>query len=460
LKISLKRIDQTCLEILSGLEQIKECLSYKSEIWVKGPFKKHKKIITKDFVYGKKEKFVYAGFENRISDFAKRRGIEFKVIGEREILAPVRNPELEGIEFRDIQLEAIELINKYGIGTINLAPGVGKTILLAGLLSTYNKEDQSLLFLCRSNDLVIQTSEVFNKFGFKNCCIGDGKKDITEKIVISTAQTWKSMPLLDLACEFNIVCCDEAHIGFSRTTKKGKIVPGEYEEILKQTLSPIRIALTGTLNTKIENSMLLEGLIGPPIIKADTSYGIKENILMKPEILFITYPQKKSDEDIRDYKGTYKRVVVENDTRHNAIAKAVNEELKQNHSCLIFCLKIAHIKNLSDIFSQNGIKHCCVYGDIKSDEREKIKKDLNEKRNLVVISSVVWSAALDLPELNCILDCGSGKSPEVLMQKLGRALRTTKGKSVAKLYIVLDRGKYLANHTIEKLITLKQNDLL
>ena len=452
MKISLKRIDPTCLQILSGLEQIKECLSYKSEIWVKGPFKKHKKIITKDFVYGKKEKFVYAGFENRISDFAKRRDIEFNVIGEREILNPVRKPELEGIEFRDIQLEAIKLINKYGIGTINLATGIGKTIFLAGVLSTYKKEDQSLLFLCRSNDLVIQTSEVFDKFGFNNCCIGDGKKDITEKIVISTAQTWKNMPLLDLACEFSITCIDEAHIGFSRGS--------EYEEILKQTLSPIRIALTGTLNTKIENSMLLEGLIGPPIIKADTSYGIKENILMKPEILFITYPQKKSDEDIRDYKGTYKRVIVENDTRHNAIAKAVNEELKQNNSCLIFCLEIAHIKNLSDIFSQNGIEHCCVYGDIKSDEREKIKKDLNEKRNLVVISSVVWSAALDLPELNCILDCGSGKSPEVLMQKLGRALRTTKGKSVAKLYIVLDRGKYLANHTIEKLITLKQNDLL
>lgn len=445
--IELEIIDPTCVSIKQGCEIAKDCLSYPCEFWRSGPRGKTKQTYQKSFVFGDKKTgfWCYAGFIDKIKTYCEKRNIPFSLTGELERITPVREPVLPGIEFRPIQLEAIKAVHENQCGVIALATGIGKTIFLAGLLSTY--ENPSLLFLCRTNDLAHQSYEVFKKFGFNPCKIGDGNKAITSNVVIATAQSFKSLNLIELSQSFSCICVDEAHKGMS---------PGsEYEKILSHILAPIRIALTATVPEKKPNALLLEGLIGKTIINADTSYGVLEGHLAKPTVEFLVVPELKKLKDFKSYRDIYRYGIVENVARHNVICSAVEKEIKENRSVLIFCVEIEHIQQLSDIMNKKGISHEVVFGNVSSEERLRIKNEMNEKKNLVTISSVIWAEGLDIASLDCIVNAAGGKSSEVVIQKAGRALRITEDKKTATIYEVLDQGKYLAEHTIRRIVTLK-----
>lgn len=457
--IQIKHIDPTTVEIIQGYDIVKKILSYKAEYYKPAQYGKRKVEYEKNFVFKiGKSFFCYAGFAQRIKDYCQKAGIEYVEIGEMERLEPVRKPELPGIDWRDVQVEAIEIINKNQIGVVNLATGYGKTIFAAGLISTY--DNPSVLFLCRSNDLVTQSYDVFKKLGFNPCKLGDGNKEITTNFVVSTTQTYKTLDLLELAGEFDIIFCDEAHKGFGTPPKKKGDPPnkeriGEYEQILKTCLAPVRVGLTATVPTKIQTALLLEGLIGPVVIKADTQTGIEEGILAKPKLEWLIIPENKSLSGYKTYNDLYKHGIVENNARNNVIASAVKKEIDNNNSCLLFCTEIEHIKNLSAVFTKNGIKHECVYGDISSSDRLGIKNRLEEKKNLVVVSSVVWAEGLDIRSLNCLFNVSGGKSSEVVVQKAGRALRVTEDKKTATIYDCLDQSRFLSEHTIKRLIAYK-----
>lgn len=443
MQVKLKHIDPTTLEIVSGASVVRKATEYKYEIWVKAQYGKRKKIISKNFVISKK--YIYAGFIERIKKYCQKRNIDFEVMGERVVLKPKQKPHLPGIKFRDIQLQAIEAINKNQAGLVNLATAIGKTIFAAGLCSTY--ENPRVLFLCRSNDLVNQASETFSKFGFKNCKIGDGRKEITEKIVFATAQTYKNLDLVELSDRFDILIVDEAH--------KGSNIGGEYEKILRTCLAPIRVGLTATIPTDISKAMLIEGLIGPTTIQADTKYGIEEGILAKPKIELLVIPESKGSSSWRTYKDAYEYGVVKNSVRNNIIADGVKKEIDSGNSCLLFCVEIEHIRQISMALEKKGVEHECVYGDIDSKSREKIKKDIAQKKILCVISSVVWVEGLDIPSLDRIFNASGQKASEALLQKVGRVLRVTEKKKTATVYDCLDQGKWLGDHTVKRLIVYK-----
>ena len=444
MKVSIKILDPTTIQILEGHDIVKKCLSYPSEIWIQTQFKKQRKEIIKDFVWGRKEKYTYTGFLPRIEKYCQKRGIEFVVTGNIKPL-PYHEVNLPDFEIREIQNQAITEIHERQRGVINFATGIGKTKTVAALISTYN--DPYVLFLCRSNDLVNQAYDVFTGFGFRCCKLGDGSKEISEKIVISTAQTYKNFDLVELSDRFQILVVDEAHIGFKPNS--------EYEKICQSCLAPIRIGLTATLSQKIENSLLLEGLIGEVLIKADTSYGVENMILSKPSIELLVIPESKSLKKYTTYKDIYNYGIVENNIRHNIICNAVENEIKSGNSVLIFCTEIEHIRNIGLVLKQRNIGFEVVHGEIGTEERTRIKDELNNKKNLVVISSAVWYQGLDIPNLNTIINASSGKSSEVVIQKAGRALRVTEEKKSAKIYDCLDQGKFISSHTIKRIIAYK-----
>ncbi len=445
MKVKTTILDPTTIQISEGVDIVKKCLSYPSEIWIQTRFKKQRKEITKDFVWGRKEKYTYTGFIPRIKEYCRKRNIKFEIIGEELKLIPIKEPQIQDKELRPIQLQAIHQIHEKQRGIINFATGTGKTLTVISIVSTY--DNPNVLFLCRSNDLVNQAYSEFTKYGYKCCKLGDGSKEITEKIVIATTQTYKSLDLFELADKFDILIADECHRGFK---------PGsEYEKILKTCLAPVRIGLTATISSKVENAMLLEGLIGEVLIKADTNYGVENNILSKPEVELLVIPENKNLKQYTTYKDLYKYGIVENNARHNVICNAVEKEISQNHSCIIFCVEIEHIKNISAILSKRNIGHEIVCGEISSEERLRIKNDLENKVNLVVVSSVVWVEGIDVSSLSCVFNASSGKSSENVAQKAGRALRITDDKKTAKIYDCLDQGKFLSDHSIKRIITYK-----
>lgn len=449
--MKIKYLDPVCCEIISGHELIKEALSYKYEFWTSGRFKKEKRIGEKSFVFGTKTKYCYTGFISRLEKYAKAKNLPFELIGKPIKINHIGEPNLPGIEFRDIQIEAINEILKHQCGLVNIATGTGKTLLVCGLLSCF--DNPKMLFLARSNDLIQQSSEVFTKYGYDVCTIGDGKKEITAPIVCATAQSFKNVDLLKFSDYFNIIVVDEVQVGCKPKS--------EYEIILNSILSPIRVGLTATLPTEASASMFLEGMFGKVLVKADTQYGVEQGILAKPSIELLVIPENKSLKDLRLYRDIYEKGIVENVIRNKIIAKTVKKEVDEGRSCLVFCTEIDHINNLSKILNEIDVPHECVHGEISTEARTKIKNDLNNKKTMVVISSTVFTAGVDIQTLDTIINVSSGKSSEVLLQKIGRGLRVTDEKKTARIYDCLDQSPpVLASHSVKRIATYIQNGFM
>jgi len=439
LKISLKRIDPTCLQILSGLDQIKECLSYKSEIWVKGPFKKHKKIITKDFVYGKKEKFVYAGFENRISDYAKRRDIEFEVIGEREILTPVRKPELEGITLRDYQLQAVEEAFRHQQGIIQAGTGTGKSYMAMAICSRL--KNPSVLFLVPNLDLATQITNDFKKFGYDVSKLGGGEKEIKHHIVVSTIQTYSRLNLVELSCNYDLVIVDEVHLASAKNAT--------LEKILSTCLAPMRIAFSATVPKENERKLVLEGLFGPIIFDMGIKKGIEMDILATPTLKLLRIPISKSiDEKIsqeKTYKAAYKYGIVENDSRNRIIASTAKLLTDEGKICIIYVNEIEHLNRISRELDKLGVIHKKVQGVLEGSDRETIISNFKSRRLKCVVATI-WKEGTDIPVLDVVMLAGGGKAERTQLQIFGRGFRKAEGKDGVLIYDCVDCYKYLAVH--------------
>ena len=452
--IEIKNIDPTVIQLMNDetVELAMKLTEYQCEFWQQTGRGKVRKTYNKNFVSGSRRLgwFLYAGFKNRVKEYCEIKCIEFREMGEELRLEPVREPYLKGIEPRPIQLEAIKAIHKHQRGIISMATGSGKTLTIALLLSTY--KNPKCLFICRSLDLALQAHQVFTSHGFKSCLIGGGAKEITAPIVCGTIQTYLSLHNIHRSSYFDIICYDECHNGSS--------VGGQMEKLLPTLLCPVRIGLSATPPTEPANFLLLNGLFGDTLLNASTSYGIEEGFLSTPKIVLLPVPENKSLRDVKTYVMMRKLGIVENPIRNAIIAKTVKKEIEEGRSCLVFCIELDHITKLSKLFNEMGILHNSAFGEVSSEDREIIKNDLDSKKNLVVISSNVFCAGIDVKSLDSIiLGCG-GKSEENLIQRIGRALRVTDEKNTATIFDLLDSSKFLSGHTVSRLAVYVKNGWL
>ena len=77
---------------------------------------------------------------------------------------------------------------------------------------------------------------------------------------------------------------------------------------------------------------------------------------------------------------------------------------------------------------ENNVECEFVYGDTKSDVREKVKADLKTKKLKCVICSTIWTEGINVPSLDVIINAAGGKSERIIRQLRGRGVRTCEGK--------------------------------
>jgi len=293
-KIKIKIIDNITAQVLQGKDSVKELLSFPAVYYRQSQFRKIKTEYNKNILFGKGNSYLYVGNIPRIRKYAEKNGIEFELEGEVEHITASSKPFIEGVEIRDYQLEAINSAVKHQRGVINGATGVGKSLISIGICSCFS--NPKVLYLVPNLDLLNQASDGFTKYGYKNCKLGNGQKNITEDVVISTIQTMSRMDLLQIADLFDITILDEAHLAIKSS--------GTVEKILSILLSPIRIALTGTPPKEKEQTLILEGLTGEIIYNIGASAAIEKGILMNPKIKLLKVPKMK-DVRFNTYREYY-----------------------------------------------------------------------------------------------------------------------------------------------------------
>ena len=374
------------------------------------------------------------GFLSRIEQFCKLKGWRVSYSDESfvdyDLPLQVINPTLPNIEFRPDQIEIINNAVGEQRGLIIAPTGSGKSILMCGIISSY--PDTKWLLLAHTKSLVKQLSSDTKKF------------DLSDRVTVSTRQTWVKKNPAEWADYFDGVVIDEIHQGSSG---------GDYKKILTKMLAPLRYGFTATLPQDQYGRLLIEGLLGPVVGRQTIEEARSLQILAEPKLELISVPKSKTVAALKTYKLIYKEGVVDNKVRARLTLNKVKELVNRGLTSIVFVQELEHMDNLVWMAATLGIPVSWVQGSTPQDERERIKRDLQSKRISCVISSTVWREGINIPSLGAVILASGLKSEVATLQSVGRALRRTSDKDQAVIVDFLDPYKYLAEHTVNRLKT-------
>ena len=322
-----------------------------------------------------------------------------------------------------------------GQGTILEMPTAsGKSLPILALIKEFGTPT---LVLVHQKKLMDQWNEGIQKtLDWKPALYGDNKKEIGP-IVVGMVQSIANAPNFPIN-NFNFVIVDEVHRTPAMQTYK----------ILMKSNAYYKYGVSATAFREQGDELKMFAAIGPVIKVSSIKELIKKGVLAKPTIEFINAPRAQEGET---YADAYKKQIVMNMPRNVLIANKANELATTGLSVLVTVNQIKHGKTLEKMIP--GSKF--VHGTTKTKDRNKILKDFEEGRLKVVISTIV-KEGIDIPTMNVLICAAGGKSEGATMQRIGRALRTTKDKKTALIIDVLDNGHFLRDHAQGRVMLYKE----
>ena len=150
--------------------------------------------------------------------------------------------------------------------------------------------------------------------------------------------------------------------------------------------------------------------------------------------------------------------LIKSNFRNNVILKFVNKTQKNT---LILVDFIEHGIMLEQLLKDKTTDKQIYFirGEVEIEEREKIKKIMEEFSNVVVVAiSKIFSTGINIKNLHYIVFAGGGKSKIKILQSIGRGLRLHKDKDKLIIVDIADNLMYGNQHFLKrKLLYEKEN---
>ncbi len=318
---------------------------------------------------------------------------------------------------RDYQIKAVICGIKDKIGIINLAANAGKSICIAGIISAFPQSE--FLVLAHRIDIISELKETFDKF------LVNQNYELT---------TFQSAQKLDLT-QFEGILVDETQTVAANTF---------YKIINGCTNANLRLGFSATPYRSDGKDYYIEAAVGTPIIQIKQSELIKRGISVKPKIYLI--PFKVDFIDDTEYTKS-EDMLINSKTRNNIIANLC----KNKNEVMILFRRYQHGELLQNLIPNS------VYVDGKDSKakRDKIKKDFISGKIKVLLSSNILDTGVNLPNIKTLILAWAGKNEHGLIQKIGRALRSSKNKVTVDIFTFYESGnKYFDKHSEIRLDTL------
>lgn len=236
---------------------------------------------------------------------------------------------------RDYQEEAVQLMLTNYRGLINLATGLGKTLLATHMVQRYKRRT---LIVCPSESVAKQFYSLFvkcfgqNKVGF----YGGGKKKISDITVGIAASITKNIVEFQNA-ELGLVIFDETHH-----------TPATTFFDISRGLSGVGkvFGLTATDYRSDGKDIMITGGCGPVLIRKDIKWGVDNGWLAEP--YFIVREVPTMGKDFKDDKvKSYKAHVLNDVVMLQQIESDARKMMATGKSVLILVDEVAHGKMLS-----------------------------------------------------------------------------------------------------------------
>ena len=350
----------------------------------------------------------------------------------------------------DYQIAGAEYVLKNKRCIIESPTGSGKSLLQYMIIRTLlNNNYKKILIIVPTVNLVSQLYTDFidyselDDFSTEDTChqIAEGaKKNSDKKVYISTWQSLQNIKDKKYFEEFDAVLVDECH------TAKGNAI---VKILDKSKNAKIKCGFTGTLDASLLNKNILLGLFGNVYVTATTKElmdrGILATLLIKNINLIHGYQPSMEYSEELDYLVSHEK--------RNKLITNLSASLDGN-TLILFQLVEKHGKVLYSMLKEKypDKEIYLIYGGVKSNKREEIRKLLETKDNAIVIASYqTFQAGINIKKLHNVIFASPSKSKIRVFQSIGRGLRVHNSKEKAVLYDISDdlRGdKKTPNHTL------------
>lgn len=347
---------------------------------------------------------------------------------------------------RDYQRGAVQALLARGRGVVKAPTASGKTEVGVGVVAALPTR---WIFAVHRADLMHQTAERYTRrTGDRDVgMIGDGVHQPGGRLTVATFQTLHAMlrDRRDLAAKrlvegFGGLLVDEVHAQAADSFfDVSQACSGAY----------FRVGLSATPFDRGDwESLRVEGALGPLVHEIATDTLVELGLLARPTIRMIPCPQTWPRDEGADWRRVYERLVVESDARN---ALVVHMAVRAAKPALVFVDRIPHGKALERSLRAAGLGVGFVHGAHWTEARRAEIRRLVQGKQDVLICSGVFQEGIDIPELASVVVAGGKASVVATLQRIGRGMRTSAGKSTFEVWDVLDRGqRWLERHATER----------
>jgi superfamily II DNA or RNA helicase len=356
------------------------------------------------------------------------------------------------VETREEQLGVVRSALSAGRGILFCATNFGKTEAASAIAAEFKRQTgrvPKILYLIHQISVARQTAERFEKHlggRIPTHMVGAGRKSIPkEGILVSMVQTGakllKRSEFKKFLAGCDILFFDEFHINKAHWAT----------QIAKFCGASMRFGLSGTIDKNSKTKMLhYQGLTGPIIAEVRNKELVDAGRSARPEFRFIEVDVPEAD----TYMESYRIGIVRNKGRNNAVVNEVLRYLgRDKKSVLVTVLRIKHgLKLLAKLERCVDLRMEFISGKTPLPLRDKAINDFKRGRVSILIVSSIFNVGMDIPEIDAWINAAGGKGWELVLQRLGRALRRKEGENKVYVSDFIDRGNtYLFRHSLKRL---------
>lgn len=316
-----------------------------------------------------------------------------------------------------------------------LPTGGGKTVVFSYVAAQTSSRGKRVLILVHRIELLRQTSNKLREAGVYHGLINPKyTPDLHAPVQVASVQT--VVKRLDKIHAPDLIIIDEAHHALAGTWKK-VIDQFPNARVLGVTATPCRGDGSGL---GVEAGGVFDDLVmGPQIAEL-----IDMGFLVKPRIYA---PKEKLDlSAVRMVRGDYDaKQLNEVVDKPTITGDAVQHYMKlcPGTPAVVFCVSVNHAQHVAEEFRRAGFRAYHADGSLDDDVRGRILGGLGNGTVDVVTSCDLISEGTDIPAIGCAILLRPTQSLGLYIQQVGRALRTSDGKTSA---IILDHVGNVLTH--------------
>lgn len=384
---------------------------------------------------------------------------------------------LPGQEPDEVQAEAIAALLKVGRGALHYPTGIGKTRMMGNAI---REAGLQTLVLCNTKVLLSQLHHELSVITGVDVGIwGDGKAQLGADIVVGTIQTIDSQKDLPAAKDYlskvQFVAIDEAH----------HLVAPTYGAVMQRLTSAyFRAAFSATVH-KSRNAagaadraayLYVTGWTGEVVGSETKAEAVDRGRLVPAKIFIVGYGHHQDDDDDvdadygrgnstgwqnndykaqqlpsgrwlppkRNFKMDIDEYLVHDEARNQTIIKVAAGMARRKQHTVILIEREAHGHLLQEALLEEGKRAPFLFGGTPQAERERVFQRFRDGKEKLIIVSKIGDEGLDLPNVNCLILAGAGRAAHRQVQRIGRGLRVSDGKTHLNVFDFADRGKYLS----------------